>query len=259
MDAVILAGGEESSGSPLFDITGPTNKCLLPIGGKRMVQWVVDALDDAPSVERLHILGLDEGSGIRSKKPYAYYPDRGSMLKNILAGIDLVHEQHPESTHVLIASGDIPAITPEIVEWRIQAGLEHDVNIDYAVVEEAVMESRFPGANRSYLNLKGSRVCGGDLNLVHVHAVKNDNNFLEQIFAARKSALKQAGLIGWDLLLLLLLRAITLEGAVERVCRNLDISGHATVSPYAEVAMDVDKPHQLDILDKDLSQGHPLV
>jgi len=254
MDAVILAGGMEEPGSPLFHVTGPTNKCLTPLCGKPMVQWVVEAVDQAPSIAHLHVLGLDESSGLSSSKPLAFYPDEGSMLSNILAGIEIVHQERPEATHLLLASGDIPALTPDIVEWRIQAGLAHNVDIDYAVVEEDVMEARFPGANRSYLKLKDAKVCGGDLNIVHVSSVTRDRATLERIFAARKSALKQAGLIGWDLLILLLLRQLTLDGAVAKVTSNLNISGYATRSPFAEVAMDVDKPHQLDILKQDLAR-----
>jgi hypothetical protein len=38
----------------------------------------------------------------------------------------------------------------------------------------------------------------------------------------------------------------------------MEIRGRVTVSPYAEIAMDVDKPYQLEILRKDLAgRGRP--
>jgi hypothetical protein len=60
-------------------------------------------------------------------------------------------------------------------------------------------------------------------------------------------------LIGYDTLLLLLLRRITIEGAVKKVTSRLNITGRAILCPYAEVGMDVDKPHQLEILRADLA------
>jgi hypothetical protein len=53
---------------------------------------------------------------------------------------------------------------------------------------------------------------------------------------------------------LLLTRQITLDGAVERISKNINISGRAVVWAYAEAGMDVDKPHQLEIIREDLSK-----
>jgi hypothetical protein len=39
---------------------------------------------------------------------------------------------------------------------------------------------------------------------------------------------------------------------VKRVTKRMDITGQAVFSPFAEIGMDVDKPHQLEILRADL-------
>jgi hypothetical protein len=81
-----------------------------------------------------------------------------------------------------------------------------------------------------------------------------------KLVASRKNVFKQAALIGYDTLLLLLLRRLTINDAVRRVAQRLDITGRAVVCPYAEVGMDVDKPHQLELLNaylerRKLAQG----
>jgi hypothetical protein len=119
------------------------------------------------------------------------------------------------------------------------------------------MEARFPGSNRSYVRLKDVEVCGGDLNVARTSMVNENNELWDRIIASRKNAFKQAALLGYDTLLLLLLRAISLEGAVKKVTRRLKLSGRALVSPYAELAMDVDKPHQLELLRADLAKRAP--
>jgi hypothetical protein len=53
---------------------------------------------------------------------------------------------------------------------------------------------------------------------------------------------------------LLLMRLISLDSAVKTVSRRLKISGRAIICPYAEVGMDVDKPHQLEIIRQDLAK-----
>ena len=74
----------------------------------------------------------------------------------------------------------------------------------------------------------------------------------EKITNSRKSPLKQAALIGFDTAFLLLTGRLTLKKAETRIMTRLNITGKAIVCPYAEVGMDVDKPHQLEIMRADL-------
>lgn len=62
-------------------------------------------------------------------------------------------------------------------------------------------------------------------------------------------------MIGYGTLALLLAGRLSLESAIERVTKRLGISGNAHIAPFAEVAMDVDKPHQLEIMRRDLEHG----
>ena len=91
-------------------------------------------------------------------------------------------------------------------------------------------------------------VCGGDLNVVRASAVSGNDGVWIKIIDARKNALKQAALIGFDTLFLLLLHRLTLQSAVGAVSRRIQLEGRALVCPYAEIGMDVDKPHQLEIV-----------
>jgi hypothetical protein len=119
------------------------------------------------------------------------------------------------------------------------------------------MEARFPNARRSYVHLRGLEVCGGDMNIVRVD-LATDDRLWERLLAARKSVWRQASLVGWDTLFFLLLRRLELEVAVQRVSRRLHIRGRAHLFPHAEAGMDVDKPHQLELIRRDLaSRGKP--
>jgi hypothetical protein len=92
------------------------------------------------------------------------------------------------------------------------------------------------------------------MNVVATRMITTNDEIWIKLVNARKNALKQAALMGFDTLLLTLLHAITLEAAVEKVAKRLKITGRAILCPYAEVGMDIDKPHQLEILRADLAQ-----
>jgi hypothetical protein len=49
-------------------------------------------------------------------------------------------------------------------------------------------------------------------------------------------------------------RSITLDDLVEKVCERLGIKGRAIIWSQAEACMDVDKPHQLEMLRADLEK-----
>ena len=69
----------------------------------------------------------------------------------------------------------------------------------------------------------------------------------------RKSPLASAAVIGWDTLFQLFTRQFTLQGLVERASERIGIKGRAIIWSQAEPCMDVDKPHQLEIMREDLA------
>ncbi len=217
-----------------------------------MVQWVIDALDGAKSVDRIIIVGLPADVNLRFSKPIDFIPVSEGMLANLTAGVEHLQGIDPSIQQVLILSCDIPTITSEMVDWRVQ-GADPDSDLEYSVIEKETMDARFPTASRSYVRLQDVEVCGGDMNVIHVRLVK-DTSFWEKMVAARKNPFRQASLLGFDLLFLMFTRRITIDGAVKRVSNRLGLKGRAIISPYAEIGMDVDKQHQLEIVISDLSQ-----
>jgi GTP:adenosylcobinamide-phosphate guanylyltransferase len=254
MDAVVTAGGIPKPEDPLYEYTQGGAKALLDIAGKPMIQWVLDALSGSQLIDRVVVIGLEAESGVTCAKPLTFLPNQGGMLDNVRTAIAKVVEINPQAEMILMVSSDIPAITSEMVDWAINAALETEDDLYYNVITRAVMEARFPGSNRSYVKLKDVHVCGGDMNMVRVSATHGNDELWERLVEARKNALKQAAILGFGTLILILFRRLSLDAAVPRASKSLGLRGRAIVCPYAEIAMDVDKPHQFEILRADLEK-----
>ena len=254
MDAIVTAGGIHQPGEPLYEYTQGASKEMLDVAGKPMIQWVLDALSGANQVENILIIGLTEDSGVTSPKIARFIPNQGGMVDNIRAGVTNTLEINPDSVHVLLVSSDIPTINSDMVDWLISAAMETDHEAYYNVIPRQVMETRFPGSKRSYTRLKGIEVCGGDMNLIKSSLASQNSEIWNKLVAARKNVFKQAALIGYDTLFLLAFRLVTLDQAVKRASQRLHIKGRAIVCPYAEVGMDVDKPHQLEMVRADFAR-----
>lgn len=249
INAVVLAGGQLTSNDPLFGSAPYGHRSLVDVHGKPMVQWVVDSLSQSSSIDTLYIAGLTEQHGLKSTKPCVYIPDKGGIFENIQAGVLQSAEDHPEIKKVVLASADIPAVTVEMVDWLItQVETQPDIQMYYNVITKTVMEKTFPASARSYVHFQDMAVCGGDLNAVDIDLFTIERAIWKQLAESRKYPLRQAGLLGLDTLLLVALRMITVEGAVRKICKKLDITAAALQCPYAEMGMDADKPHQLALL-----------
>jgi len=254
MDAILLAGGVPAPDSPLYSETGEKPKAALRIGTKTMIQWVLDALEESSSIDKIVVVGAAElEQDLRSTKILDFRPAGDDIIYNVQLGADALLAHKPEADKVAVVSCDIPLLTPESIDWVIKNTLKSDKDLYYPVIEQSQMEKRFPSSARSYVKLKDMNLCGGDLSVIKLDLYKTRKDFWRKIFEARKTHFRQARLIGFDILLLLLARQLTFEEVVHKICRRLDITGEGLICPYPEIGMDIDKPHQLEIARKELS------
>ena len=252
MDAIVTAGGIPQPEDPLYTYSHGDSKALIDIAGKPMIQWVLDALGDAKHVDNVIVIGLSPKSNLTCKKPMHFLSNQGRMLSNIVAGVKKSLELDKKNKYVLIVSSDIPTVKPEMVDWLVETCMQTQDDLYYGVCPKDVMETRFPSSKRTYTHLKDMDVCGADINVSHVRNATEHLEMWEALIGNRKSPLKQAGIIGLGTLFALFTRQLTMEAAVSRVCNRIGIKGRAIVWSHAEPCMDVDKPHQLEMLREDL-------
>jgi CTP:molybdopterin cytidylyltransferase MocA len=253
IDAVLTAGGIPKPDEPLYPITQGKSKALLPIAGKPMVQWILDALDLSALVGRVVVVGLAPGEAeLTSRKELIYLPNAGSMIGNVEAGVRKILEHNPAAQKALIVSSDVPCLTTEMVDWMINTCLTSDHEVYYGLISQADMERRFPGSRRSYFAIKEGRFCGSDIIMISTALVGHYPPVWNEIVGARKNILRQASIIGFDTLFLMLFRLMTIPEAERRAQTKLGVKGRIVLDPYAETGMDVDKPHQYELVKRDL-------
>ena len=254
MDAIVTAGGIPQPEDPLYAYSNGDAKALIDIAGKPMIQWVLDALSDAKHVDNVIVIWLSPKSGVACKKPMHFVSNQGRMLANIVAGVNKSLELDKKSKYVLVVSSDIPALKPEMVDWLVETCMETKDDLYYGVCPREVMEERYPNSRRTYTKIKDMELCGADIHVSHIRMATEHLDMWESLIGTRKSPLKQAGIIGLGTLFRVIMRSITLNELVEKVCKRIGIKGRAIIWDYAEPCMDVDKPHQLELMREDLEK-----
>ncbi len=254
MDAIVIAGGIPRPEDPLYSYVKGDAKALVEIAGKPMVQWVLDALGDSKRVDNVILVGLSPKNPLTCKKPLHFLSNQGRMLANIVAGIQKSIEINKKSKYVLVVSSDIPAIKAHMVDWLVDTSMQAKDDFYYGVCPRDVMEKRYPDSKRTFTRLKDMEVCGSDINICHVRMATEHLDLWESLLGARKSPFMQASKLGLGLLFSLATRQLTLDEAVKRISERVGIKGRAILWPFAEPCMDVDKPHQLELMRSDLAK-----
>lgn len=243
MDALILAGGYNQG--KLRQASDAPGEALIPIGERIMVDYVIAALRATPGVKRIALAGP-----VEYLEPH--YRDSGILLapagkNSIQSTINGLAVLKPAG-RMLVATGDIPLLTPEAVADFIRLCGDQSADLYYPVVSRETNEAYFPGVHRTYVELKEGVFTGGNLFLVNPAVVENCLTKAEDLFRLRKSPVAMARIIGIGFLLKLLLKRLSIPEAERKVSHLLGIKGKVVISDYPEVGVDVDKPTDLDLI-----------
>lgn len=252
MDCIIAAGGVPTPDDPLYAYTQGKPKALLDMCGRTMLERVVDALQSSRYVDRIVVTGLGSDMGMTFQRPVMHLPEQGGMVSNVLAGIRHLRQSNPKLDLVLFCSSDIPTITGDIVNSFVESCRPFDKGIYYNFVDKETMEQRFPHSNRTYVKLKDLEIAGGDMAMAQVRLADENEALWVALTNARKHAWKLARVVGFRFLLKFLLRRVSIADIEETGGRILGRPGRVLLSPHAELAMDVDKPRQVELLRADL-------
>jgi hypothetical protein len=189
------------------------------------------------------------------KRPVHHLPDNGSLVANNIAGIAWLREQNPDLGVVLASSSDIPLITADMVDQLVALCQPLDADYYYTYAPKAAMEKRFPGSKRTYVKLKGLEISGGDLGLLRASTIDANQELFEALANARKHAWKIAKVVGFKMLIKFLFRRLGLAELKVEAERILNGPVRIVEVPYAELAMDADKPEQVDMLRAEFPKG----
>lgn len=242
-DAIVLAGGISSE--QLRQYSRAEYEALIEVGGKPMVSFVVDALLKVAEIRKVMVVGpQSELSRYLVDTRIKVVENGNGIIENVL--IALSNMQPTEK--VIIATADIPMLTPEAVSDFLDRCARIDADFYYPIVAKEENEKQYPGMRRTYVKLKEGTFTGGNIFLVNPQVVKNCVEAAKRIFTYRKQPLQLSRILGIKFIIQYLLGTLTMPEVAQRVSEILTLRGAVVVSAYPEVGIDVDKPSDLDLV-----------
>ena len=204
-----------------------------------MIEWVVDARRAAETVSEVVVVTPSaEGLGSWAQRVDHIVVSDGSFIDNALAGLDVFPGDQP----VLAATGDLPALTSEAVDDYVSRSLASGAEFTYPLVAAADMEEQFPGSQRTYVQVAGGKVTGGNVMLLTPQVVRHNRNLAQRLFETRKSAVGMARVIGVPFIFKYLTGRLRGDDVERKMQQLLGVQCAAVYTRYASIGADVDKP-----------------
>jgi GTP:adenosylcobinamide-phosphate guanylyltransferase len=244
LPAIILAG---SPPDPAIEAAySVPNRAAVPIAGKMMLEYIVDALRGASGISEIRLIGDLQCPGITET-----VTPPGTLIENLIAGMRASCPGGKDS-HVLVATSDIPMLTSEAVDDFLRRCGDFSADFYYPVIAKSDAETQFPGMRRTYARLAEGTFTGGNIVVMRAGFVLENAETIRSVFGARKSVMRLAGLIGLPILFRAIMaqyispRALDLKAIEQTVGRLLHATVKALPTSYAGIGADADNVEQIE-------------
>ena len=243
--AIILAAGR-GPGDPMAKAYGVANKCVIEIGGVPMLARVAAALEKSGrvasclvSIEREAI--ASEILGDKARTIVAADSAPASVLKAVTSGAIT----YP----VLITTGDHALLTPEMVRHFCSEADVSGADFCAGLARAETILAAYPQSVRTFFRLGPDRVSGCNLFALRDERALRLLERWQYLEPARKKPWRLIATFGPVALTRFLAGSLTLDKAFAIVSNRLGLAARPVIMPFAEAAIDVDKP-----ADKDLAE-----
>jgi GTP:adenosylcobinamide-phosphate guanylyltransferase len=252
--AIILAAGRGPD-DPMAKVYGVSHKCTLPVGGVPMLKRVVDTLRKSPSISAISIsiedaaivkLAVGETTG-----GLAIVSSENSAPLSAITTI----EKNPDFP-VLITTADHALLTTEMVDYFCNQATANGADFSAGLATAEVILAAYPQSIRTFFRLGKDRVSGCNLFAVQTEKGLRILERWRYLESVRKKPWRLVAAFGPVALIRFALGTLSLESAFHTISQRLGMVIKPVLMPFAEAAIDVDKPADLKLAEKILNKGN---
>lgn len=259
LTAVVLAGRRGASDSLADDLASTTalrHHALVDADGVPMLVRVVRALR---AIERIGSISVS----IDTPEVLNDVPELRALLQDGALVARRAAESPSRSVSdalnaargkaVLVVTADHALLTPHMLEHFLDRATP-DADVWVGVVTSDVIRAEYPETQRTYLKFRNESISGANLFLFRTPAAARVAEFWVRAERFRKQPWRLVAVFGPRALIAFLLRRLGLDAALERVSELIGARVRAVRLPFAEAAIDVDRPADLELANRILAQ-----
>lgn len=236
VSAVVLGGGTDA----LAQQAGVRAKAFLPLAGRPLVAYVLEALSACPEVTSVVYVG--EADPLITNHTKRILPPGNTFVESFSVGVEAALTLEPTQP-VLVTTADLPWLKREALQDFLSRA--EGADLAYPIVRKEVAEAQFPGQRRTFVKLTDGRFTGGNMMMLSPRMVPVLLPFIERAYRGRKNPLALARLFGFDFIVRLLFGQLALSDIEARAAQILGLPVRALETPFASIGADVDRLEHL--------------
>jgi CTP:molybdopterin cytidylyltransferase MocA len=232
---------------------GVTHKCLIPVGGEPMLARVVKTLLAQPNIASVGVsietrALLSKALGPLTDRVEFILPAESAALSALTAVSMRPHFPW------FITTGDHPLLTTEMLDYFLMEAVKSGADICAGLATAETILSRFPSAKRTFLAFGRYRVSGCNMFALNSKEAIKALTFWHGLEGMRKQPWRIVRAFGPVALLRFAVGALTLDSAFALASRRLGFEARPLLLPFAEAAVDVDKPEDKELAEHILAE-----
>lgn len=273
---VLVLCGRDRNRRELLKVHDPDgkypSKVLLPMLGKRVIDWQLEALLASSYVKEVYLIGLQaEDYPFDDNIHHIPLETTSTFQEKLTAGWDALSRIYPDLDHMVISTGDAPAITTKAIDQFFAAlGQNRDADGLIITVPEELMAKEFPEHVRRVGKFLDQNLYLGEMAAIRKNSIPVIRNELNQFtnwlrpFNSRYDTLKSGSTLVYlaknPRLLLLICKyfakrprlcllivkylsgRLSLADAEKILSKFLNLKIKVTIIPDVSIAMDMDLP-----------------
>jgi GTP:adenosylcobinamide-phosphate guanylyltransferase len=248
----LVLAGRRGSADPLAENQGSTHRALLDVCGVPMLLRVLRAIEASGRVGRL-VVSIDDPGTLEEVSELAAGLADGSLATHrsldspSRSVADALERCFPDEA-VLVTTADHALLTPEMLHHFADAMQRSDADLLVGMVSESVVRAAYPDTTRTWIRLRGESWTGANLFGFRTPRARRVAEFWVRAERHRKQPWRLVSTFGLASLLLFALRRLDLDALMARISRALGVEIRAVPLPFAEAAIDVDRPTDLELV-----------
>ena len=233
-NVIILAGGRAPW---LQQVAGTDIRCLARLQGRRIIDYLVDALRSSGKVGKI-LVAAPEGLQLQWPEGVSYCAaaaDLPSTASRAVAALG-------ETGKILFVCDDIPLLQGEdIVDFLQQCEAHPGAALYYPIIRREECQRQYPEGQRTYARLREGVFTGGNMMLIDGSVIAQVEQKAREIFVRRKNPLALCRWLGFGFIFKFLFHQLTMAEVENRVSTLLGFTCKGIISTYPAIGMDIDK------------------
>lgn len=240
--SVALLAGQRPGIDPLARGFRRASKALIPINGRPMIAWVVEALLQSRHVGRIVIIAQDDTllddpalAHVLNEPRITLVSGQAGISRNIMALAGRAALPWP----IMITTADHPLLTTQMVDDFLVRASTHDLSV--GMVARTTMLARYPEAERTWLRFSDDGYTGANLFALNSPVTWNALQLWTLAEQDRKKALRLFLHFGPRLAFKALTRRVSGPEGIALAGGRLGLSAQLVALADPDAGIDVDK------------------